>query len=284
MELVKLHDAVEFGRDLIDKEDLDPIYSILNESKMPQSQLKRWCTAYWLFYNAGFASCASEKQGKDFWNFLLMDYPSHPRGAERRHFRGKAGLNCITKLREKFENPENMVDWIFDGKKTSQETIAKAQELPMFGPWISWKLSDMGERVLGYDLAFDASDLYMYRDPVMGAALVAFGDWKAKINESGIKEVVQVITRAYEGCKAPPKFDRAINVQEVETVLCKYKAHVKGFYPRGKDSIDIAHGLQIREWGDTSKLLLECLNKRCPYSLRKPDPPQGLSRYIDISG
>ena len=46
---------------------------------------------------------------------------------------------------------------------------------------------------------------------------------------------------------------RRVNVQEVETIFCKYKSHLKGHYPVGKDSEEIRHALE--GWGDTAQEL-----------------------------
>ena len=41
--------------------------------------------------------------------------------------------------------------------------------------------------------------------------------------------------------------NRRVNIQEVETILCKWKSHMNGHYPLSNDVDEIQHGL--REWG-----------------------------------
>jgi hypothetical protein len=48
-----------------------------------------------------------------------------------------------------------------------------------------------------------------------------------------------------------------IRIQEVETVLCKWKSHLNGHYPVGKDSQEIQHALP--GWGDTAAKCREVL-------------------------
>jgi hypothetical protein len=36
--------------------------------------------------------------------------------------------------------------------------------------------------------------------------------------------------------KAPPRYERAINLQETETVFCKWKSHLVGRYDVGRDT------------------------------------------------
>jgi hypothetical protein len=45
--------------------------------------------------------------------------------------------------------------------------------------------------------------------------------------------------------KAPPRFERRINIQEIETILCKWKSHINGHYFVGKDIQEIRHGLSL---------------------------------------
>jgi len=44
--------------------------------------------------------------------------------------------------------------------------------------------------------------------------------------------------------KAPPWFDRPLNIQEAETILCKYKSHTHGHYPVGKDVAAVKKALE----------------------------------------
>ena len=41
----------------------------------------------------------------------------------------------------------------------------------------------------------------------------------------------------------PPLYDRPIGLQEVETVLCKWKSHLNGHYPLYNDTDEINHGM-----------------------------------------
>jgi hypothetical protein len=60
--------------------------------------------------------------------------------------------------------------------------------------------------------------------------------------------------------KAPPDFTRPVNVQEIETVFCKYKSPLKGHYPLGKDTLELHHSLA--GWGD----LAEQLRSQLPHA------------------
>ena len=86
----------------------------------------------------------------------------------------------------------------------------------------------------------------------MGAALYAFGDWRAKIEKEEVSEVVEDIQWRLKDFLAPPFLDRPLTVAEVETTLCKWKSHVRGSYPINNDLNEIRHGLH--NWQARSEL------------------------------
>jgi hypothetical protein len=60
--------------------------------------------------------------------------------------------------------------------------------------------------------------------------------------------------------KAPPRFERAINIQEIETILCKWKSHMNGHYKVGKDTHEIHEALKETS-GTTAQTLLKAGSK-----------------------
>lgn len=265
--LALLREAAAFGRDLIRTEDLDPIYSALVGSGLPLPVRERWCVAYWLFYHAGVACLASEEPGMDVWSLLLRNVGSWPRGTERRHFRGEAAVDALLYLQQR-GTPERIVRWLL-GPPLSGVPFAtvsgRAKTLPQFGPWIAWKLADMGERCLERSVSFSSDTMGLYRDPRQGAALVATGDHKAEVSDETVARVVKALELELAGCLAPPLGDRPVNVQEVETVCCKYKAQTRGHYHVGKDSKDVREALEwaVEKGSRTAPLLLDGLLRRC---------------------
>lgn len=247
-----------FGQLLIRTGDLDPIYIMLTkarqDNKLDDNTLKRWMLAYWCYYSAGVASRIAESN--NFYKEMWMAYHKNwPRGHERRHFRGEAAVKALRHL-EWRGTPEAVVDNM-TLHPTFQEIAKHVQSYVLFGPWISWKVADMAERVLCYDIDFSDCELGIYKDPVQGAALIKHGDWKHDISRDELHEVVAQLMGDFGGYAAPPWDDRPINVQEIETILCKYKAHVKGFYPYGLDTRDVRHGL--KGWGDLAESLIPYL-------------------------
>lgn len=242
---------LDFGRHLLDTYDLDPLYYMLAAADMPEPVLQRWLLAYWCYYSAGVASYVAEKPSAQFYPTMWDLLPDCPRGHERRHFRGKAAEKALKYMRNQGQ-PEWIVPYM-SYHEDLNKINTRVQEFVLFGPWISWKVADMAERVVGIDVDFTGANLFIYRDPVQGAALLKYGDWRHPIDQSGLDEMVDKILVDFTGYKAPPFEDRPINVQEAETILCKYKAHTKGHYPLWNDCRDIYHGLD--GWGDLASEL-----------------------------
>lgn len=230
-------EVLEFGEALVKTGDLDPVYIYLDAQEKQgwdKQQLKRWVLAYSMYYHAGVANYASCLVSHDFWSFCRLGIPHFPRSEERRHFRGKTATEAI-ELMSKYV-PESIVDsWYKDTDFASVTTNVK--KLKYYGPWIAFKLADIGERCLGYPINFINCELGVYSEPRQGAALVLTGDSKNKITNEQLQEVVAYITNNLndKGLLAPPRADRSLNIQEAETILCKFKSFKHGHYYVGKD-------------------------------------------------
>lgn len=231
----------DFGRYLFDTEDLDPVYSMLTRAGLGETTLKKFLLAYWCYYSCGTAAKIVE-----FANFYegLKEafYNKWSRGMERRHFWGTQAWNTIQEL-EEWGDPVRVVDHMTQ-HMNSNDIFKAVQSHRGFGPWMGWKIADMSERVLRYEVDFSACTLMIYKDPVKGAAWIKFGDKEHPITEEELNVVVADMEDDFSNYLAPPHYDRPVNVQEIETVLCKYKAHCFGFYKLGKDTEDIGHGLK----------------------------------------
>lgn len=269
----------QFGRKMITTGDLDPIYIALGNLQMPITQKYRWMVAYWCFYHAGFASYASEHDGQAFWNVMKTAAENvepcvaggrWPRGSERRHFRGGQGMRATLELADKYQSrPGDMVLDIAhlsrdgSGKRPVGNVFREVQKFRGFGDWISFKVADMLDCCTEHSVTFDNAHVFMFSDPIKGANLAYDTWWNHASSLSGISEpppflpiserpsyVVQRLIKEFSGMTAPPRHTRKINVQEVETVLCKWKGHVAGRHPVGNDTVEIHHGL--KNWFDVS--------------------------------
>lgn len=285
----------EFGAALLLTGDLDPVYVAIHNTMMPPATLHRLFIAYICFYHLGVAAqLAQIRDPKKYWEAMMVaainegERPDGskpwPRGAERRHFRAQQAILPVRDLISKYKTATDAV-YGFVGvspkKGQTDMTYGSVSRAAMshrgFGPWIAFKIADMSERVLGYDVDFSDCHLGIYKDPRQGAAVAYLGltgnleglggqnPWDYPITDSELQRTVDEYVRRFQRKKfyAPAAKDqkhvRLVNVQEVETIFCKYKSYLKGSYPLGKDTKEIGHGLE--GWGD----LAEQLRKGLPH-------------------
>lgn len=256
--------VVEFGKQLFATGDLDPVYVMLHHSGFSLQHKERWSVAYWMFYSSGIVSQLSEQTGVRFWESCIDVLLTAPRGTERRHFRGSAAFNAIRWLQDRYLSPEKFVQHLClrqaDGE-TFQSVSKRTMEAPLFGPWIAFKVCDMMERVLGRQLDSIGCDLLFFKDPADGAERAA-----KVLGLKSSADAIQYLAEAFKNQKAPPSFNRYVNLQEVETVLCKWKSGGNGHYDIGKDTREVAHALRAFPC-KTSDRLLTCLQENttlCP--------------------
>lgn len=229
--------VVEFGQRLIETGDLDPLYIALYNAKFPRPKMCKWLVCYWCYYHAGLCCVASEQ--RNFFGFLLevaQGGTKYPRGSERRHFRGNLAVDSVKRMAATFDSAEDIVDWLVAAGPSAAGIMKRVKTLHGFGEWISWKVPDMIERLGLAPVEFVEDDVrLMFKSSLDGAAEVAkrHGGTHAA---NPLLFAHRYLIRKLGRLEAPPSFDRRINVQETETVFCKWKSHLGGHYPLGKDS------------------------------------------------
>lgn len=262
----KVMSIQDFGDALVDTGDLDPVYVAIYGADLPHGQLCRLLISYWSFYHLGAAAWLSEHEGEEFWRQMRIAARNElppprirdnglverwPRAAERRHFRGDKCVRAVHYL-ESRGTAEQLVGELIrpcGGPLTEKVIMDRIQEWPMFGPWIAFKAADMIERLGVARVQFSPDLGLMYAEP--RAAL----DIMVKVNAFGtIRDHYDAVSHWLSKKPAPPGGDRACGPQEVETVMCKWKAHYNGHYHVGKDVKEVRHGLE--GWGKTAEKLL----------------------------
>lgn len=264
--------VIEFGAALIKSRDLDPMYCAVAGAGLDQNTKLRLMLAYVCLYHLGAASKIAEKKGAAFWKLLheaaVNEGLRWPRGSERRHWRGAQALKSYESLESNAKvRPESLVEfWALaaypDQARTFRNVSERVQRLTGFGPWIAFKIADICDRVLGYPVDFSNCELGIYKEPRAGGA-IAFQELEVgqltqnpadyRITDDELRRALKDTMKALNSLrlKAPPYNDRPIGVAEVETVWCKYKSHLKGSYPLGKDSRELRH--QLEGWGDLAQ-------------------------------
>lgn len=223
---------VAFGRELVLTEDLDPVYCILARAQLSPSTIKAFLLAYWCFYDPGTASDITSSP--DYWDAMMRAAQGRARrGTERRHFRGKLSTVAVKFLRDQYESPVMALDWLTLNARSFAAIAGRVREWPGFGSWIAFKVADMVERVLKLPVDFSTDDLVIYSEPLAGAKLIA----------SDLPAAVALLEESLGEMMAPPGGDRRLNIQEYETILCKFKSHVHGHYEVGHDTIEVKRAL-----------------------------------------
>lgn len=252
----------EFGQRLIVTRDLDPVYVALHDCPFDHATMSRWLLGYWCTYHCGVASYLSDQTDEDFWKFLMRaavnETPAPgggrwPRGSERRHWRGQQAVRSAEDLQARSGgDPGALVEALWKGPMDYASVARRVKEWRGFGDWISFKVADMIDRVQCRPVDFDEAAVFMFKDPAKAALMVYnqrnsrgidIDNCTREQRAAAIHAVVTYLTAYFDDLKAPPLYDRPVGLQEVETVLCKWKSHMNGHYPLFNDIDEINHGM-----------------------------------------
>lgn len=254
--------CIEFGRELILSNDLDPVYTILWNANFDRMKMQKWLLAYWSFYHMGTASWISEGQllvRGGYWERFMKAAKSkeYPRCPERRHFRGQNAINSVTYLQAQ-GIAALFKPLLLPRKQTAAEVMSKVQEWVGFGPWIAFKVSDMIERLGLATVEFDTKTVFLFDSPKEGAQRLWESLGKPQTVATRIESwAVETITSELDDLKAPPRFERPINAQEAETILCKWKSYQNGKYHIGEDIKSCRKSLLTFARCNTSQALIQ---------------------------
>jgi hypothetical protein len=259
----------DFGKALLDTRDLDPVYVVLwraglDRRGMTWPTLRKWLLAYWMFYHVGVASWIADGQElgleDGYWTRMMEAAGSsaYPRGTERRHFRGAKASAAVDWFRGQGLN--YLFRPLLDRGSRSLTLEAVADTVtrwPQFGPWIAFKVADMLERLGMVPVEFSAEDVFrMFDSPRNGALEVAWRYSREKGEDDLLKWTYNHMVQLFGHYPAPPSGNRRVNIQEFETILCKWHSHLTGHYHVGKDTHEIREALERYSHSEVSQQLL----------------------------
>ncbi len=254
----------DFGHQLLETRDLDPVYVVLHEAKLQSRELERWLLAYWCFYHSGTASWIADTP-MGYWSRMGEAAASreYPRCHERRHFRGKAAVASVAWLKDR--GLDSLWDPLRVGEASLEEVMAYVRSWRQFGPWIAFKVADMLERLGLCRVEFSTGAMFLFDSPKEGAELLwgtETGDLQG-FDASAEEWAVDRILNELGDQLAPPRYEREINAQEAETILCKWKSHMGGHYRIGEDVEATQKGLLRFPDCEMSHRLLEAGRDAC---------------------
>lgn len=256
----------EFGKQLVETADLDPVYVVIWESPLvrDQEKLAKWLWGYWLFYHMGTASWLVDQP--NFWKALAAAAATkeHPRSSERRHFRGAQAIKAVESLRALRLTPSELISGLVDGDQPLElsTVLQRVKQHRGFGDWIAFKVADMLERLQCARILFRPDHIFeMYDSPRKGAEdmSVRHGPFQGNLYVWAYHMLCK--STELRLLLAPPRYERRLNIQEIETILCKWHSHLAGHYTVGKDIAEIKHGLERYEHTPTAKLLWQAGQK-----------------------
>jgi hypothetical protein len=241
----------EFAADLFWSYDLDPEYPAAAYTIQDDDMRKRFVLGYGYFYHLGCAAAVAEQPSHKFFKACRKGVEAKwPRGRQHRHWRGIQAHKTLDGL-ELYRTPEKVIDTMLSYKTFPQADKAMAA-FPFFGPGTRWKMADMGERILQLPIKFpvEGSSYGIFKGtigPRTGASFILTGDSKNDITDEQLNSLIYKMMGEFKNMRVPPYQDRAPNIQEIETLFCKYKAHCYGGYPLGDDSfLNLSEPLQVK--------------------------------------
>lgn len=227
----------DFSYRLITTQDLDPDYLFLREILNGEPLFNK---ITWLQHKVFIYDTASE------YNHLMRNVPldSLRYGAERNKNRNRTYKQLPIFL-EKFK--------LEDMPKEYTEARRYLKEFPGMGDWASWKFCDLLERVADVEIDFSKVDFReAYDFPLRGLCRVngQTDDFVATLKKNDdlyhhyIYNAQHILGTDVMELEPPPKKGRTVNIQEIETCLCKYHSYLSGHYTIGKDTLHLYHRLK----------------------------------------
>jgi hypothetical protein len=224
----------KFSEDAVRTEDLDPSYCMVARAKIDEASKKRFCVGLYMYYDNGLACKMAEYQGEDFWDYAEKIFPTAHRATERRHWRGERGWKSLQAMK-KFagKHPETFMDKLFS--PTYMEMRQKIKEnLYGFGDYFTWKIADMQDRCFNEKCDFSGAEKHLVKLPIEGFEYMAAQD---KRTTEPLFQYIESTIKDLQHLKAPPYYDRPLNIQELETVACMFHTVVVNNYKVGGDLI-----------------------------------------------
>lgn len=230
--IVSLHrtpvDIYQFGAIDIHTGDIDPVYFMLNQFyHEDELKAKRWALAFLCFYHTGTAAKAAEFRGKEFYAYIREVYPTAPRAAERRHWRGAQGLRSLDSIEAFAPSPEDFWSRLGECKSYGDvRRICESGQLVGFGSYFVLKIVDFLDRCFCTPISYEGLEKNLPSLPA--EALKLHGGSLHSLRDEFQKRQLF----------APPLYDRLIGLGEVETILCDWKRAKYGRHQIGDDIME----------------------------------------------
>lgn len=226
----------QFAKEIVTSQDLDPDYYFLSQVfkklNLSDEERARWIVLKTVVYN----SCSEAEIFFSLRSFEDVEY-----GAERRKHKRYAQRFYDSFKNHAIGRSASVARFFKHLNTDATYSLQALQKIDGVGPWASWKCLDLCERVLDIPINFTTVDFRVaYEYPLKGILMLSDITEDVKLLQSDLiyqkclNSAVIQIGKARE-LMAPPSRNRRLNLQEYETIFCKYHSYLHGHYEPGED-------------------------------------------------
>lgn len=237
----------EFGKTMLGYSDHDFSHVAMANAAWTRQETDMVFLAYRFFMHIGTACWIADAGSVEgFWQRLEAEYDTLPRKIDRHQTRGVSGWRTINQVRAISDDPSKVLDFWYPDGATYTDVYPKIMAVHDWGKSNAWHNFDMAERTLPQRhlraVTLREAELYMYDYP--WEVLATYVDENYQTSSAVAARMLAEFDRA--GVVTPPFGDRPISMQELETVLCRYRKYRKGGYVFGKDKKTVIKNLLWR--------------------------------------
>jgi hypothetical protein len=237
-----------FGRQLVESEDVDPIYPVLRHiyaQRGLSAERKHWQTALYVAYYNLPSALAAFRRWENVGTHLPKDAATYPCAVERRGLRGGKVVAYINEMVDKIFRPLgggkywSQKGWTDDEQENFRLFTAQVMSLNGNGRWAAFKWAELLKKVHGYPLAAPDMCLEHCSGPRDGLRMV-YG----LPSSTPTEELNKYSLRLWEELQAEG-FEPA-DWEQLETVLCNYHSYAHGKYYVGHDIDEMLEATEVR--------------------------------------
>jgi hypothetical protein len=221
-----------FAKVLVNSGDLDPDYIFINRVAQHLKNGKDF-KAFWMIVKSVIYNSESELR----FIFKLENFSTLKYGNER----VKSKHSSVVFFNE-FINEVKRVEKGYYGyfkslPKDANLALNQLQKIKGIGKWAAWKLLDLANCCLDLDFDFSNIDFRVAYDfPLKGVLMLNnFNEKNLSIlnddfiYNSSLNKAISLLQDS-RFLKAPPSYTRMLNIQEFETLFCKYHSYIHNKY------------------------------------------------------
>lgn len=215
--------------------DLDPLYdfAVAANKVKDDAWTDRFVMHLLTFYDVGGAVQAADLTTENsFWDYVIANYDTFPRGTNRRHSRGDIGRKYVMNC-EKMGGPTEFLEKAWSRTYTGLVKVFQDNFQGCgYGPYFVWKVMDYQDRVLGrpVQLLLHEAIKHMPDEARKGATLL----WPGKPLQDVLGGMIEYMRRY----AAPGLPTRGCGFSEVETMLCALRGWYNNDYAVGQDLLE----------------------------------------------